>query len=87
MFLLYSKIFNMNRMTYLISYCVYSAATVDVEEMRSPAQLNREAAAARIGVSLRILESEARQTPGVRRSIDIIKCQLRTWTPTLGKYE
>lgn len=84
MFLLYSETFNLSRMTYLISYCVYSAATVDVGEMRSPIQADREAAAARLGVSLRILESEARQTPGVRRSIDIIKRQLRTWVPVLG---
>lgn len=86
MFLLYSKTFNLSKMTYLISYCVYSAATVDVEEMRSPIQLNREAAAARLGVSLRILENEARQTPGVGRSIDIIRRQLRTWTPRLGMH-
>ena len=81
MFLLYSKTFDLSKMTYLISYCVYSAATVDVEEMRSPIQVNRESAALRLGVSLRILENEARQTPGVRRSIDIIRRQLRTWAP------
>jgi hypothetical protein len=78
MFMLYSKTFNLSRMTYLISYCVYSAATVNVEEMRSPVLHDREAAAARLGLSLRILENEARQTPGVRRSIDIIRRQLRT---------
>ncbi|GAB7336650.1 hypothetical protein MBLNU13_g10334t2 [Cladosporium sp. NU13] len=84
MFMLYSKTFNLSRMTYLISYCVYSAATVNVDQMRSPDLQDREAAAARLGVSLKILEREARQTPGVRRSIDIIRRQLRTWTPAPG---
>lgn len=76
-FILYGNTFRWRLMTYLVSYCVYTAATIDVYEMRTQQGAQaRELAASRLSVSLRILESEARQTPGIRRSIDIIKRQL-----------
>lgn len=82
MFVVYGRTFQWRKMTYLVSYCVYTAATVDVHEMKSLDTQRRQEATKRLAVSLQILESESRQTPGIRRSIDIIKRQLRTWTPS-----
>lgn len=67
-------------MTYLVSYCVYTAATINVQEIKSSDASVSQAAAMRLSVSLKVLESEAQQTPGVRRSIDIIKRQLRSFS-------
>jgi hypothetical protein len=84
-FLLYGRTFNFKLMTYLVSYCVYTAATINVHEIKSPDESVSQAAATRLSVSLNVLESEARQTPGVRRSIDIIKRQLRSFAmPGMG---
>lgn len=81
MFIVYGKTFHWRKMTYLVSYCVYTAATIQVHEMRSTDMQRRQDATKRLAVLLQILESESRQTPGIRRSIDIIKRQLRSWTP------
>lgn len=69
-------------MTYLVSYCVYTAATINVYDMKNAEESKRGEVAGRLNISLQILESEARQTPGVRRSVDIIKSLLSTWEPT-----
>ena len=79
-FVLYGRSFNYKFMTYHISYVVYTAATVDVHEMKSPEKRARDEAASRLNISLRILESEAKQSPCIRRSIDIIKRQLSIHT-------
>ncbi|KAK5105677.1 hypothetical protein LTR62_002489 [Meristemomyces frigidus] len=76
MFVLYGKTFNWSNMTYLVSYCVYTAATVDVAEMSSPDVTARSRAATRLGVALRLLEGEAKQTRSMRSSVDIIKRRL-----------
>ncbi|KAK3677666.1 hypothetical protein LTR78_002516 [Recurvomyces mirabilis] len=68
--------FEWSNMTYLVTYCVYTAAMIDVNEMSSPSVAARERATVRLGVALRLLEGEVRQTPGVRSSIDIIKRRL-----------
>lgn len=81
MFIVYGKTFHWRKMSYLVSYCVYTAATVQVYEMRSADLHRRQDATKRLAVLLQILEGESRQTPGIRRSIDIIKRQLRSWTP------
>lgn len=67
-------------MTYLVSYCIYTAATINVYEIKFSESGLSSDAAPRLNVSLKVLETEARQTPGIRRSIEIIKHQLRTWT-------
>ncbi|KAF1981921.1 hypothetical protein K402DRAFT_448961 [Aulographum hederae CBS 113979] len=82
-FVLYGKTFRYELMTYLVNYCVYTAATIDAYEMRSSEQRSREEATVRLSLSLQILESGARQTPGIRRSIDIIKHQLNSPKHTL----
>lgn len=72
------RTFNFKIQTYLVSYCVYTAATIDVYDIKSHDEAAAAAAAGRLAITLKMLESEARQTPGIRRSIDIIKAQLRT---------
>jgi hypothetical protein len=67
-------------MTYLTSYCIYTAATINVYDIKQPRSSSVVPnAAARLSISLQVLEHEALQTPGIHRSIDIIKAQLRTW--------
>lgn len=66
-------------MTYLVSYCIYTAATINVYEIKFSENGLSNNAVSRLSVSLRVLESEARQTPGIKRSIEIIKQQLSTW--------
>jgi hypothetical protein len=46
--------------------------------MKSEDSEARNDAATRLSMALKVLETEARQTPGIRRSIDIIKRQLST---------
>ena len=84
MFVMHGRSFKWTNMTYLVSYCVYTAATIEVELMKSTVWEKRVAATGRLTTSLQILENEARQTPGISRSIEIIKSQLRTWTPNVN---
>lgn len=84
LFLLYGSSFNWSKMTYLVSYCVYTAATINVEAMKTSSGAEREEAVKRLAISLRILESEAQQTPGIQRSVNIIKKQLRSWNPPIS---
>ncbi|KAJ5280484.1 hypothetical protein N7478_005856 [Penicillium angulare] len=72
----YGQTFNFQNQTYLASYCVYTAATVDIQQIRHEDTYLATAAATRLSVTLKMLESEARQTPGIKRSIDIIKSHL-----------
>ena len=77
-FIISGKSFNYKLMTYLVSYCGYTAAAVDVSEMTSEDSQARNDAATRLSVALKVLKTEARQTPGIRRSIGIIKRRLST---------
>lgn len=77
-FVLYGRSFRHRIMTYLVSYCVYVSSLISVYEIKSPQCQQRQEAAARLSNSLKVLETEANQTPGIRRSIDILKVQLRT---------
>lgn len=79
-FRIYGRTFNFRNQTYLISYCVYTAATVDLLEMQQFSGAPSRAAANRLTTTMAMLESEARQTPGVRRSIDIISSRLQART-------
>ncbi|KAJ5108442.1 hypothetical protein N7456_005117 [Penicillium angulare] len=72
----YGQTFNFQNQTYLASYCVYTAATVDIQQIRHEDTTLATAAATRLSVTLNMLESEAKQTPGIKRSIDIIKSHL-----------
>ncbi|KAI9900107.1 hypothetical protein N3K66_004369 [Trichothecium roseum] len=73
----YGQTFNFEKQSYLISYCVYTAATIEVQQVhdRDPAASAR--ATDRLCTILKMLETEAKQTPGIRRSVDIIKSRLK----------
>lgn len=69
-------------MTYQVSYCIYTAATVETEELkRASTQKEREDAAARLAAAFRILQQEASHTPGSGRSLDTIRRLLSTGPP------
>lgn len=72
----YGRLFNFEYQTYLVSYCVYTAATIDVRLIRHEDRDLAEKAANRLVVTLRMLETELKQTPGIKRSIEIIRCHL-----------
>jgi hypothetical protein len=78
LFILYCRTFQCKAYTYLISYCVYTAATVDIGFIRSGSEEQRHAAALRLRGALKILEAEGRQTPGIKKSVDTIKKQIKT---------
>lgn len=60
----------------MTSYCVYTAATIEVLQVQNSSKDFSTAAAQRLSTTLRMLEAEVAQTPGIRRSVDIIKAQL-----------
>lgn len=72
----YERAFNFQNQTYLVSYCVYTAATIDIQQIRHEDPVLATAATNRLSTTLKMLESEAKQTPGIKRSIDIIKSHL-----------
>lgn len=79
---LYSQTFPHRLMTYQVSYCIYTAATVETEELkRASTQQEREDAAARLAAAFRILQKEASHTPGSGRSLDTIRRLLSTGSP------
>lgn len=75
------RTFNFTLMTYLVSYCVYTSAMISVMEIKSIEDTDPTDVANRLNTSLTVLEHEVRQTPGMQRSVDIIKKQLRSSYP------
>jgi hypothetical protein len=79
---LYSRTFPHRLMTYQVSYCIYTAATVESEELkRASTQKEREDAATRLAAAFRILQQEASHTPGSGRSLETIRRLLSTGPP------
>lgn len=76
--LLYRQTFQFKIMTYLVTYCIYTTATINAMEIKTMDDGDPTAVATRLSLSLEALEKEVRQTPGVHRSVDIIKDQLRS---------
>ena len=74
----YGRAFEYRNQTYLLSYCVYTAATIEVQLLRDPDAAVASAAAERLTTTLSMLEVEAEQTPGIRKSVDIIRLQIRS---------
>lgn len=72
----YGRCFANRNQTYLLSYCVYTAATVEVDQAGNADPAVAQLAIKRLATTLMMLEDEARQTPGIRRSVDIIKARL-----------
>lgn len=61
-------------MTYQVSYCIYTAATVEAQQLRSATeQTERDAAASRLSDAVRVLQNEANHSPGSGRSLDTIR--------------
>lgn len=80
----YGRTFNFQNQTYLVSYCVYTAATIDIQQIQHEDPSLASAAAHRLSTTLKMLESEARQTPGIKRSTEIIKSHLTQLTEKLS---
>lgn len=74
---LWGRTFGYVNMVYLIMYCVFVAAGVDVILLRIADAREREDALRRIQVGLQILEKASGQGPGIRRGIGIIATQLQ----------
>ncbi|KAL4949479.1 fungal-specific transcription factor domain-containing protein [Aspergillus filifer] len=72
----YGRLFHFQYQSYLVSYCVYTAATIDVQLMKHEDKTVSDMAADRLVVTLQMLETEVKQTPGIRRSIEIIRSHL-----------
>ena len=78
LFILYCRTFQCKAHTSIISYCVYTAATVDIGFIRVGNEDQRHTAALRLRAALKILEAEGRSTPGVKKSVETIKKQIKT---------
>lgn len=74
----YGETFSFQKQSYLISYCVYTAATIEIQQVDDPDEAVAAKATERLCTILRMLETEAKQTPGIRRSVDIIKSRLES---------
>lgn len=59
-----------------MSYCVYSAATIELQQLDDLESGGTAAANERLATILKMLGTEAKQTPGIQRSIEIIKTRL-----------
>lgn len=68
-------------MTYQVSYCVFTAATVEAYVMKSSDPTTVTESAKRLGAAMRVLHDEAKHTPGIGRSLDTIRRRLATWNP------
>lgn len=74
-FVSWGRTFKFQKQAYLVSYCVYTAATIELEQIEESDDRDT-GAHERLSMILKMLEMEARQTPGIKRSIDIIKARL-----------
>lgn len=82
--ILYNQSFPYRLMTYQVSYCIYTAATIDVLEMKRSIVPGGDDASKRLSTAIRTLQNEARHTPGSGRSLDTIRRQLSVWENTQG---
>lgn len=71
---LYSRTFPHRLMTYQVSYCIFIAASTEVQELSiASTKVRREEAAKRLGAAVKVLQNEAKHTPGIGRSLDTIR--------------
>ena len=80
----YGRTFQYRNQTYLLSYCVYTAATIEINEIRSTDSEIAASAMDRLKVTLQMLEAEASQTPGIRSSVDIIRSRIQRQSDALA---
>jgi hypothetical protein len=78
--ILYCRTFQYKAHAYLMSYCVYTAATIDIGFIRIGNAEQRHAAALRLRAALKILGAEGEHTPGLKKSISSIKQQIKNAT-------
>ncbi|CAH0020162.1 unnamed protein product [Clonostachys rhizophaga] len=71
---LYSRTFPHRLMTYQVSYCIFIAASTEVQELSiASTKVRREEAAMRLAAAVKLLQNEAMHTPGIGRSLDTIR--------------
>ncbi|KAI5456072.1 fungal-specific transcription factor domain-containing protein [Mariannaea sp. PMI_226] len=76
---LYTRTFPHHLMTYQVSYCIFIAASTEVQELRTASsQSRRDEAATRLAAAVKVLKDEASQTPGIGRTLDTIRSLLST---------
>ncbi|CAK7221733.1 hypothetical protein SBRCBS47491_004627 [Sporothrix bragantina] len=80
--LLLERTFGFRRITYLMAYCVYTGASVLVQDVKQGCDA---AAAAKIQTFLRALRLGVASCPLVRRSLDIITASLGSTVPPTGE--
>ncbi|KAL2867481.1 Zn(II)2Cys6 transcription factor [Aspergillus lucknowensis] len=78
--LLLEKTFGFNRVTYLMSYCIYTGASVMVKDAKS----GDLEASGKIQTFLRALKGGIKTCPLIQRSLDIINNSLQSKTPKLA---
>ncbi|KAJ5370025.1 uncharacterized protein N7496_006117 [Penicillium cataractarum] len=74
---LYSKSFGLRNMMYISTWSIYSAATINAIDFQSDDPEIAASASSRLSMSMYVLEKGISQTPGTRRSIEILKHRLR----------
>ncbi|KAF7532697.1 hypothetical protein G7054_g7724 [Neopestalotiopsis clavispora] len=73
---LFSKSFGLQNMTYIMTWSIYSAANINaIDFIGNDADLT--ASGAKLSMSMYVLEQCIPQMPGIKRSIEILKHQLR----------
>lgn len=82
--------FGFTKITYLMAYCIYTAASVVVQDARTGDTL----AVDKIDTFIRALEGSCKTCPGVQRSLDLIRSNLahppqqsRTMRPEIPSHE
>jgi hypothetical protein len=79
--LLFEKTFGFVRITYLIAYCIYTAASVMMQDVRS----GDLEAGSRMETLLRALRQGRRTCPVLQRSLDIITNGIDANSDTVGQ--
>lgn len=79
---MYIKTFGFRHITYMNSYCTYTAATTAVYQLETsdaarPLNHNNEEVWAELGFLLDILQRTSSAMPGLNRSIDIIRTRIK----------
>lgn len=72
----YGRTFQHRNQTFLLSYCVYTAATIELQQIKRSNSEDAYAASQRLDTTLKMLEAETVQTPGVRGSFDMIRSRV-----------
>jgi hypothetical protein len=82
----YTRTFPYRLMTYQVSYCIYTAATVEALELKSAslAAGDRALVAERLLAAVMVLQKEASHTPGSGKSLDTIRRLLSEGPPQVS---